>query len=218
MPTIYWPFDTSTVSEWCGAVNPAVRDGVHMGTDFAVAQGTELRATIDGVIKTYRSSKDGWGIDIIQPDGFRIRNWHMSEIRVSDGQTVTAGQIIGLTGGARGTVGAGNSTGPHLHWELRTDASFQPPNWIDPRTLPVKTFGQETPAIDLLENNKMVTLVQTSDNGWAYIWNMATDQVQNISSDQEFIALQQIFPVFKTANMGEFNISRDKYRDIFKVC
>lgn len=216
MPTIFYPFDTSTVSEWCGVVNPDVRDGVHMGTDFAVPQGTELRATMDGSIKIYQSAKDGWGIDIIDPSGFRIRNWHMSEIFVRNGQTVTAGEIIGLTGGARGTVGAGNSTGAHLHWELRTDASFNPPNWIDPRTLPVKTFGQETPAIDLLENN-MITLVQTSDNGWAYIWNMATDAVQGISSDQEFIALQQIFPVFKTANLGEFNASRDKYRDIFKV-
>lgn len=218
MPTIYWPFSTDTVSEWCGVVNPGVRDGVHMGTDFAVAQGTELRATMDGRIKTYKWDKDGWGIDIIDPSGFRIRNWHMSEIFVTDGQTVTAGEIIGLTGGAKGTTGAGNSTGPHLHWELRTDASFQPPNWIDPRTLPVQTFGQEVPVVNILENNRMVTLVQTSDNGWAYIWNMATDTVQGITSEQEFIALQQIFPVFKTANLGEFNASRDKYRDVFKVC
>lgn len=144
MANIYWPFDTSTVSEWCGGYAD-VRSGIHMGTDFAVGQGTQLRATTDGRIRVYLDNGYGTGIDITNDDGIVIRNWHMSEVHVNNGDWVTAGQIIGLTGGGRGTWGAGNSTGPHLHWELRDNARFNDIGWIDPRGLTIYSFDGATP-------------------------------------------------------------------------
>ena len=144
MANLYWPFDTSTVSEWCGGYAD-VRSGIHMGTDFAVGQGTPLRATTDGRIHVYLDNGYGTGIDITNDDGIVVRNWHMSEVHVNDGDWVTAGQIIGLTGGGRGTWGAGNSTGPHLHWELRDNARFNDIGWIDPRGMTVYSFDGAAP-------------------------------------------------------------------------
>lgn len=132
MPTLYWPFSTSQVSEW-----PGPRKGsYHYGTDFAVAQGSILKATVDGVITRHNS--DGFGayvLDIMSDDGLLVRNGHLSRMDVSTGQRVKAGQIIGLTGGRPGTPGAGNSFGPHLHWELRRDRLWSGGAWIDPRNL-----------------------------------------------------------------------------------
>lgn len=140
MAQIVWPFDTSCVSEWCGGYS-GVRTGIHMGTDFAVGQGTELKATMDGTIRLHTDNGHGAGIDIINPDGTVIRNWHISQFNVNNGDYVTIGQIIGLTGGAKGTWGAGNSTGPHLHWELRDNTRFDDRGWIDPRDLSIGSGG-----------------------------------------------------------------------------
>lgn len=142
---LFWPFDTSTVSEWPGGYS-GIRDGVHMGTDMAVPQGTELRATVEGTIKVYNGAgAGGWGIDINRPDGFVVRNWHVSKFFVSNGDYVHPGDVIGLTGGATGSPGAGNSTGPHLHWELRNNTNFSQTGWMDPRPLNPISFDQLNP-------------------------------------------------------------------------
>lgn len=154
MSNIYWPFDTSCVSEWPGGYSD-IRDGVHMGTDFAVSQGTPLLATGAGRIVTYRGS-GGYGIDINLDDGRVIRNWHLSRFDVSNGDIVEVGQQIGLTGGATGTPGAGNSTGPHLHWELRTNTNFSQSGWLDPRDMTIYTFG-ENPDDKKESRNDMAT-------------------------------------------------------------
>lgn len=146
MAKIYWPTDLSRVTEWCGTYS-SVRSGIHKGTDFAFAQGSDLRATTDGTIRVYSDTGGGAGIDITNSDGIVIRNWHISEFLVSNGDYVTAGQVIGRTGGAPGTWGAGNSTGPHLHWELRDNANWGVAGWIDPRGLTIYSFdGSEVSA------------------------------------------------------------------------
>lgn len=147
MAQIVWPFDTSCVSEWCGGFSD-VRSGIHMGTDFAVPQGTELRATSDGTVRIWSTDAGGNGIDITNSDGIVVRNWHLSQFNVTNGEYVTIGQVIGLTGGGRGTWGAGNSTGPHLHWELRDNSRFNDVGWIDPRGLSIGSLdgSANTPA------------------------------------------------------------------------
>lgn len=126
MATLYYPFPLSTVTEW-----PGQRPGsYHVGTDFGIPQGTTLLATIDGRVSRWTDQYGAYIIDITADDGLLVRNGHLSRIDVSNGQRVTAGQPIGLTGGIPGTPGAGWSTGAHLHWELRRGNS-----WIDPRNL-----------------------------------------------------------------------------------
>lgn len=156
---IYWPFPGAKVSEWPGGYS-GIRDGIHMGTDIEVRQGTPLPATADGTIRIYNGNgPGGWGIDIYTDDGITIRNWHMSRIDVSNGQRVNAGDIIGLTGGAKGTAGAGNSTGPHLHWELRTNRNFSQNGWLDPRDMEISDFGQKPEPVQIKDEEHMSVVV-----------------------------------------------------------
>lgn len=144
MATLYWPFPTSKVSEWPGQR----RNSYHYGTDFAIPQGTPLRASIDGIIT--RHNNDGLGayvLDIMSDYGLLVRNGHLSRMDVQSGQRVRAGDIIGLTGGTPGTPGAGHSFGAHLHWELRRDRQWAGGAWLDPRNLNPQpsTFGKNPP-------------------------------------------------------------------------
>lgn len=135
MATIYWPYYPPKINEGFGW--SAWRNGIHDGIDIGVAQGTPLVATMSGRVLRHYSDKDGAGIDIVAPDGMVARHWHLSRFDVENGAYVDAGQQIGLTGGAKGTWGAGFSTGAHLHWGTRVNGQ-----WVDPQTLNPQIFGQ----------------------------------------------------------------------------
>lgn len=135
MAQLYWPFDPSVISEGYGWAD--WRQNVHDGIDFAVAQGTELRATASGVVRNNDAGwTDGAGVDITTDDGWKVRHWHVSEFLVPNGSYVNAGDVIARTGGAKGTWGAGFSTGSHLHWGVKTGAG-----WVDPSSLGPLMFG-----------------------------------------------------------------------------
>ncbi|MYY07028.1 MULTISPECIES: LysM peptidoglycan-binding domain-containing M23 family metallopeptidase [unclassified Streptomyces] len=93
--------------------------GSHTGIDFPVATGTSVKAITSGTVVTA-----GWGgaygneVVIKHADGHYSQYGHMSSLSVSAGQTVTAGQQIGLSGST------GNATGPHLHFEVRTGPAY----------------------------------------------------------------------------------------------
>lgn len=147
MAELYWPFPPDTVSEWPGT-RPAGW-AYHVGTDFAVAQGTPLKATMAGT--AYLTWDDGYGayvIDIVNPDGTVARHGHLSRMDVADGAWVNAGDHIGLTGGAASTPGAGLSTGAHLHWEIRNSRAWAGDGWFDPRNLTIRTFGESAATTD----------------------------------------------------------------------
>lgn len=92
--------------------------GYHTGVDFAVPTGTPIFAAKDGKVLEAKT-KVTWGgsygtaIVIDHGDGFRAIYAHLSKLEVKVGQQVTKGQQIGLSGNT------GNSTGPHLHFEVR---------------------------------------------------------------------------------------------------
>lgn len=186
MPQLYYPFPLSTVTEWPGGMSD-VRVGVHKGTDFGIPQGTPLHATADGEVRVYNGASGGWGIDIYTDDGWTIRNWHLSSIWVKTGQRVAVGNVIGATGGAAGHPGAGNSTGPHLHWELRTNRGWDA-GWVDPRTLSPQpgTFGQDpAPATSTSEEDEMAFNTIRHPNGSiVFADEMGSESVLNyISAD-----------------------------------
>lgn len=140
MAQIYWPFDPSRITEGYGWA--AWRNGVHDGIDFGIGQGTELRATASGVVRNNDAgSADGAGVDITTDDGWKVRHWHVSEFLVPNGSYVNAGDVIARTGGGKGTWGAGFSTGPHLHWGVKTGAG-----WVDPASLSPIFFGESAPS------------------------------------------------------------------------
>lgn len=93
--------------------------GSHTGIDFPVSTGTSVKAITSGTVVTA-----GWGgaygneVVIKHADGHYSQYGHMSSLSVSAGQTVTAGQQVGLSGAT------GNATGPHLHFEIRTGPAY----------------------------------------------------------------------------------------------
>ena len=89
----------------------------HKGIDLAAAQGTPVYAVKDGTITVPAYDANGYGnwVKIDHGNGLETRYGHMSSVIVSSGQTVSAGDLIGYVGST------GQSTGPHLHFEVRTN-------------------------------------------------------------------------------------------------
>ncbi|NXY99550.1 M23 family metallopeptidase, partial [Streptomyces sp. BR123] len=93
--------------------------GHHTGVDFIASSGTTVKAVGAGTVVSA-----GWGgaygneVIIRHADGKYSQYGHLSRLSVSVGQSVSGGQAIGLSGST------GNSTGPHLHFEIRTGPSY----------------------------------------------------------------------------------------------
>ncbi|MFJ2893714.1 M23 family metallopeptidase [Streptomyces sp. NPDC087218] len=93
--------------------------GSHSGVDFHAASGSSVVAVGAGTVV-----EAGWGgaygnnVVLRMTDGTYTQYGHLSSIGVSVGQSVGAGQQIGLSGST------GNSTGPHLHFEARTTPEY----------------------------------------------------------------------------------------------
>ncbi|MEU2710982.1 M23 family metallopeptidase [Streptomyces sp. NPDC007205] len=86
---------------------------VHTGIDFPVSYGTTVMAATDGVVSTKWNSAYGNMMIVTAKDGTETWYCHLSGYRVDSGTTVKAGQPIAYSGNS------GNSTGPHLHFEVR---------------------------------------------------------------------------------------------------
>jgi len=92
----------------------------HGGLDIAVPQGTPIESSAPGYVAWAQTGRQyGNYVMVIHANGFATLYAHMSRIDVDVDQYVARGQIIGLSGGRPGTQGAGFSTGPHVHYELR---------------------------------------------------------------------------------------------------
>jgi murein DD-endopeptidase MepM/ murein hydrolase activator NlpD len=95
---------------------------MHTGIDIAGPYGAPIRAAKAGTV-ILAGSDGGYGNATIidHGGGFSTLYGHQSRIAVSDGQTVSQGQIIGYEGCT------GNCTGPHVHFETRVNGSPQNP-------------------------------------------------------------------------------------------
>lgn len=103
------------------------RRKLHPGCDFSAPIGTPIYATGDGVIQKVRSSRTGYGKEVVIDHGFgfETRYAHMNSIEVRRGQTVKRGDQIGTVGNS------GLSTGPHLHYEvIRNNRKINPFNFF----------------------------------------------------------------------------------------
>jgi murein DD-endopeptidase MepM/ murein hydrolase activator NlpD len=92
----------------------------HGGIDIAVPVGTPVSAAAGGVV-IESGMVPGYGnvVYIDHGRGTVTRYAHLSQLLVKKGDAVGQGERIGLSGGAKGAEGAGNSQGPHLHYEVR---------------------------------------------------------------------------------------------------
>ena len=104
---------------------------LHKGIDLAVPEGTPIKASCSGFISTVKKGDTGYGYHIVidhssvLSENYCTRYAHMSSFAdVKVGDYVKQGQIIGYSGNT------GNSTGPHLHFEIIKDNTY-----INPESL-----------------------------------------------------------------------------------
>ncbi|MFI5488841.1 M23 family metallopeptidase [Micromonospora echinaurantiaca] len=117
----------------------------HNGVDIAARKGTPIHVAASGRVLVSRCDPDnggrlscdvdgwpgkggcGWFVDVLHAGGLVTRYCHLvSKPRVRVGQTVQAGEVIGEVGSS------GNSSGPHLHFEVHTDGDRTSRSAIDP--------------------------------------------------------------------------------------
>ncbi|KKT22615.1 MAG: M23B-like protein peptidase [Parcubacteria group bacterium GW2011_GWE1_43_8] len=95
----------------------------HPAIDIPKPQGTAIKAAASGYVARAKAAGLGYSyIMLVHKDGFATVYGHVSRIDVEEGTYVTKGQTIGAVGGLPGTSGAGRlTTGPHLHFEIRSN-------------------------------------------------------------------------------------------------
>nr|WP_203593200.1 M23 family metallopeptidase [Streptomyces sp. SID9124] len=98
---------------------------VHTGIDFPVQYGTPVMAATDGTVRTQYNSAYGNMAIVTMADGTETWYCHLSSTRIRSGQ-VKAGDVIAYSGSS------GNSTGPHMHFEVRPGggAAIDPLPWL----------------------------------------------------------------------------------------
>lgn len=105
--------------------------GGHSGLDIMAPQGTPVRSAATGTVASINQSGGAYGLHVVvrHAPGVYTLYAHLSRISVSVGQSVGAGTVIGNVGST------GNSSGAHLHFEVRTDpTAFTAGIFINPLT------------------------------------------------------------------------------------
>jgi len=115
MPSLIYPVSKYVLTQDWG--------GNHKGMDFAAPMGVPVSAGMAGRVVYAGWNSQGYGNLVIIEDGeYRLYEAHLSVLMVRIGEFVSSVTKIGLVGST------GNSTGPHVHFELRRNGVA-----IDPR-------------------------------------------------------------------------------------
>lgn len=175
--------------------------GWHYGIDYKTPVGTPCWFRESGTVVIasngqphgFPNVNDGaWGnyVEIVSDRDPTLR-WglaHLSQIFVSVGDHVQTGQVIGYTGGWANTLGAGTSTGPHLHEQALVDdgAGIQR---IDPDVIMALAQGDATGGEQ--EGTEMIdkNVRQLMDDQWA--WLTELQQLATDRGEQDIIDLAE---------------------------
>lgn len=176
-------------------------DGVHStphtGIDLGFAEGTPLRSISNGVARVvdYGSNNIGKGVLVDQTDGTTVIYGHLSNVSVTNGQTVRAGELIGQTGNT------GHSTGPHLHLGMKHEGQFVDPTEHADKVMELAGNVGWVDKVKLtFENYKPKSLGE-----WAYenygeaVVNSVKDGVINYATD-----LLTAFPIIAVVSCGVY--------------
>ena len=116
---------TGTITSRYG-VSSSIRSSRHTGLDIAATKGTPIKVVADGTV-TFARYNGSYGYLVKVNHGNGVETWyaHTSKMYVTVGQEVKAGDVIALVGST------GNSTGPHLHFEIRINGEHvNPQNYL----------------------------------------------------------------------------------------
>ena len=104
---------------------------LHGGVDIMAGVGTPVRAPLSGeVTHVYTSARGGNTIVLhSKTESGDVQNkfMHLSRFSAQVGDFISQGSVLGYSGGAKGAAGAGNSRGPHLHWEAALKGQLMDP-------------------------------------------------------------------------------------------
>lgn len=120
---------TRTAGGWGYRIHPIYKiRKFHYGIDFTAPTGTDVYVTGDGVVeRVEKTNRDGYGNNIIIDHGYGFKTLyaHLDGFKVSAGQKVERGDVIGFVGNT------GLSTAPHLHYEvIRNNDKVNPVNYF----------------------------------------------------------------------------------------
>ena len=116
---------SGTITSRFGSIS-RVRSSAHTGLDIAAPYGTSIKAAASGTV-TFSGTKGSYGkmIAISHGNGVQTYYGHCSKLYVSVGQKVSQGTVIAAVGST------GNSTGNHLHFEVRVSGiAYNPQNYV----------------------------------------------------------------------------------------
>jgi murein DD-endopeptidase MepM/ murein hydrolase activator NlpD len=106
----------------------------HIGIDTGTPVGTTVKSTMEGKVVFAGWNTEGYGnLVVIENGPYKTYYAHLSDFKVTAGQQVSAGSVIALSGNT------GNSTGPHLHYELRVNGKP-----VDPDTYSISSTDINT--------------------------------------------------------------------------
>ena len=115
--SLVWPTDSTYITSVQGPRTHPVTGEYknHGGTDIGASYGSSIYAADSGTVVTVGYDANGYGnyVMIDHGNGMQTLYGHMSSVAVSQGQSVSKGQVIGYVGST------GLSTGAHLHYEVR---------------------------------------------------------------------------------------------------
>ena len=104
----------------------SLRRSTHTGLDIACTTGTDIKVVSNGTV-TFSGKKGSYGNLLVITHGNGVQTYygHCSALYASAGQTVSQGQVVAAVGST------GNSTGPHLHLEIRVKGvAYNPQNYL----------------------------------------------------------------------------------------
>lgn len=116
---------SGTITSRYGA-SSSIRKSTHTGLDIACTKGTDIKVVAEGTI-TFAGWSGSYGNLVKVDHGNGVETWygHCSKIYSKVGQKVNPGDVIAAVGST------GNSTGPHLHFEIRINGStVDPQNYV----------------------------------------------------------------------------------------
>lgn len=124
----------------------------HNAIDIRLVQGSNVKSAADGVVSKVADNGFAYSYVIIaHADSFLTLYGHLSQIFVKEGELVSEGQVVGLSGGIPGTKGAGwLTTGAHLHLEVFKDwqhvdpLEYLPLEYVPVSSLPEKYLNKIT--------------------------------------------------------------------------
>ena len=116
---------SGTITSRFGA-RSSIRSSAHTGLDISAPKGTPIKAAASGTV-TFAGWKGSYGYMLVISHGNGVQTYyaHCNQLYASVGQTVSQGETIAAVGST------GNSTGPHLHLEVRINGvAYNPQNYV----------------------------------------------------------------------------------------